>query len=149
MHERMLNKGVKPTTSEIIDYIGKSNNELLEAFESELNSRYDIIKELRFPYGNSYGWSFKYSHKKKHICDLFFEKGSIAITIPMPSKLAEKVNEKVDTLLPQTRKMWNEKYPCGDGGWVNYRVSSKEELADILFLIALKIKPARKNGGVI
>jgi hypothetical protein len=39
----MLNKGVKPTTSEIIDYIGQANNELIEVFESELNSRYDII----------------------------------------------------------------------------------------------------------
>lgn len=120
MYERMLNKKIMPASEEISDYIGRQSSELLKVFERELNNRYDIVKELRFPYGNSYGWSFKFSHKKQHLCDLFFEKEAITITVPIPGKVVGKVDEILESLLPKTKKMWAEKYPCGDGGWVNY-----------------------------
>lgn len=144
MYERMLSKEVMPTKEEIINYIGKQSNELLETFDKELNTRYDVVKELRFPYGNSYGWSFKFSHKKQHLCDVFFEKEAITILVPIPGKAVEQVIEILDSVLPKTKKMWEEKYPCGTGGWVNYRVFNKEELADVLTLIAIKKAPLHK-----
>lgn len=143
MYERLLNKEVAPTLQEIITYIGKQSNELLETFEKALNDRYDIIRELRFPYGNSYGWGFKYSHKKQHLCDVFFEKNAITITIPIPSKAVEKLNKELKYFLPKTKKVWKERYPCGDGGWVNYRILHNRELMDCIKLIETKKKPVK------
>lgn len=143
MYERMLKRDVIPTMEEIFDYIGKQSSEWLTLLEKELAKRYDLIKELRFPYGNSYGWSFKYSHKKQHLCDLFFEKGAITVTISIPSKAVVQVNEILESLLPKTKQMWEERYPCGEGGWVNYRILNDQELMDVLILIAIKKKPVK------
>ena len=61
----------------------------------------------------------------------------------MPSKAVGQVNEILESLLPKTKEMWRKKYPCGDGGWVNYRVLNNEELTDVLSLIAIKKKPVK------
>lgn len=143
MYERMLNKNVMPTVDEINNYIGKKSNELLKEFENELNNRYDIIKTLRFPYGNFYGWSFKFSHKKQHLCDLFFEKDTITIMISIPSKVSEKVSKKVESLLSKTKKLWEERYPCGTGGWRKYQILNREELVDVPSLLEIKKKPIK------
>lgn len=143
MYERMLNKDIVPKIDEINNYIGKKSEKLLKEFERELNNRYDIVKTLRFPYGNSYGWSFKFSHKKQHLCDLFFEKDAITIMISIPSKVSGEVSKKVENLLPKTKKIWEERYPCGTGGWIKYRIFNREELVDVLSLLEMKKKPIK------
>ena len=65
------------------------------------------------------------------------------ITILISSKLVGKVTEILENLLPKTQKTWKEKYPCGDGGWINYRVLNKEELNDVITLIEIKKKPVK------
>ena len=143
MYERMLNKEIKPSIDEIINHIGNDSYELLKHLENKLNDNYDTIRELRFPYGNSYGWSFKYSHKRKHLCDIFFEKGAITLTIQIGDNKVGKLNEKLNDFLPKTKKLWEERYPCGTGGWIHYRLFEEKELIDILQIIAIKQKPIR------
>ena len=143
MHERMLNKEKKPSIDEIINHIGNDSYELLKHLEKELNDKYDIARELRFPYGNSYGWGFKYSHKTKHLCDIFFENSAITITIQIGGNKVVKLNEELNYLLPKTKKLWEERYLCGNGGWIHYRVFEDKELIDVLRIIAIKQKPIR------
>ena len=143
MYERMLNKKIKPSIDEIINHIGNNGYILLQYLEKELNDKYDIDRELRFPYGNSYGWGFKYSHKAKHLCDIFFENGAITVTIQIGGNKVVKLNEELSDLLPKTKKLWEERYPCGNGGWIHYRVFENKELLDILRIIAIKQKPIR------
>lgn len=143
MYERMLNKEIRPSIDEIINYIGNSSYELLQQLEKEFNSKYDIARELRFPYGNSYGWGFKYNHKTKHLCDVFFEKNAITVTIQISGNKIEKFNEHLKDFLPKTKKLWEERYPCGNGGWVHYRALSDKELIDIVKLIEIKQKPVK------
>jgi len=140
MYERMLKKEVKPSIDEIINHIGKNSYYLLEQLEKEFNNKYDIIRELRFPYGNDYGWSYKYSHKTKHLCDVFFEKDAITITIQIGGNKIEKFNEQFDEFLPKTKKVWDNRYPCGKGGWIHYRISNDKEIIDIIQIIAIKQK---------
>jgi len=141
MYERLLNKDIPPTPNEILQHIGAESNSLLIALEKLLCERYSIIKELKFPFGNSYGWGFKYSHKTKHLCYVFFEKNAISVTVQIGNNDVSKLNEQLDTFLPKTRKLWATRYPCGNGGWIHYRVISNDELMDILSLIAIKKKP--------
>lgn len=74
MYERMLNKLNKPSITEIHEYIGENSFLLLNNFEEIMKQRYDLKTELRFPFGNNYGWGYKYSHKTKHLCYFFLKK---------------------------------------------------------------------------
>lgn len=143
MYERMLDKVRIPTEDEILNYIGKDNVELLKYFETSLNLRYDINKELKFPFGNNYGWGYKYSKKATHICYLFFEKNAFTVLIQINGKGREKIEQDINKYLPKTIEAWQNRYPCGEGGWVYYRVFSKEEVDDVIKLAQIKVKPQK------
>lgn len=66
MFERMLNKNKEPSLTEIRETIGENGYMLLQLLDNTLAQRYDLSKELRFPFGNHYGWGYKYSHKSLH-----------------------------------------------------------------------------------
>ena len=144
MYERLLNKDIIPAADQIAAHIGKKSGGLLNKLEKSLREKYDIVRELRFPFGNSYGWGFKYSHKKKHLCYVFFEKNAITITIQIGNNEVPRLNEQLNSFLPKTKKFWDERYPCGKGGWIHYRAQADNELADILKLIEIKKKPVKK-----
>jgi len=145
MNKRMLDKAVRPTEEFIENYLGAEAFELLTQFEKWLTESYDIVRLLRFPYGNSYGWSYKYSHKKSHLCDLFFEDGSFTVLVQIGDKIAPKINLLMPTLLSKSQKLWSDRYICGkEGGWIHYPVLNATELTDVMEMIKAKkrvIKP--------
>lgn len=137
----MLDKSQRPSKEEIKKEIGKIHAEYMDLFESFLNDNYDLITELKFPFGNKYGWSYKYSHKNKHSCYLFFEGKAFTICIQIGKNELNKINDIFETFLPRTKEVWKNRYPCGDGGWMYYRILKKEELDDVIKLITTKKKP--------
>lgn len=141
MYERMNDKLNIPSEDEILSYIGKNSEELLMYFETLLSLRYDLTKELKFPFGNNYGWGYKYSKKSSHICHLFFERNSFTVLIQINGKGKEKIEQNISAFLPKTIEAWQNRYPCGEGGWIYYRAFSKEEIDDIIKLVEIKVKP--------
>ncbi len=73
----MLDKNHMPEATDIERFIGNESSGRLHALEELLQSKYSINRELRYPFGNSYGWGFKYSHKTKHLFYLFFERDAL------------------------------------------------------------------------
>lgn len=144
-YARMLDKRKKPT-EEIIDRtLGEKSAALLRTFESFLRSTYSLNRELRFPFGDNYGWGYKYSHGRKHLCYVFFEEGAFTVTLQIGDQAAPAVEEKIASLSEQTQTLWARRYPCGEqGGWLHYRVLTGEELPDIQTLITLSVKPPHK-----
>lgn len=141
MYERMLDKSSKPTDTQIQEYLGCLSYNRLAAMEKYLNVHYQLVKELRFPFGNSYGWGYKYSHKSSHLCYAFFEKGAFTVTIQIGDKQAHLVEDVLSSLLPKTQELWKGRYPCGEhGGWLHYRVLADEELTDIFKLLNIRKK---------
>ena len=144
MYERMLNKEKAPTEDEIYEYLGSESAQLLRIFDEALNARYDIVKELKFPFGNDYGWGYRYAHKARQLCYLFFEQSAFTILIQInPDLDPMKFVNLLAHSIPRTKEVWANRYPCSVGGWVNYRILSKEELDDVLVLIEFKKKPAK------
>lgn len=45
-----------------------------------------------------------------------------------------------DTLQAYAKQCIDHKYPCGNGGWIQYRVTSKELVKDIGILLSIKCK---------
>lgn len=144
MNNRMLDKNNIPTEKDIYHFIGNDARKLLEQFEEKFQKKYDMQRELKFPFGNNYGWGYKYSHKTKHLCYIFFESGEIDVMMQIGSKDKEKLNEVINGGLLITKELWKNKYPCSNGGWINYRPNKKEDIEEILRLLAFKKKPVVK-----
>ena len=142
MYERLLEKNEPPTSRFIENYLGEQSYALLTELEKQLSSNYQLSKELKFPFGNNYGWGYKYSHKTSHICYVFFESGAFTVMLQLGDNCVAKVQEALTNLLPKTCDLWQNRYPCGEqGGWVHYRVLSEDEIKDIMELVKIKKKP--------
>ncbi len=140
MNERMLNKNTIPSVEEIMAYIGKDAEKYLHQLEAYLEHNYDLVKELKFPFGKDYGWGYKYSHKSKHLLYVFFEKNSITATLQIGDEgLVEKLK---DSLSSNAQLLWENRYPCGkkNGGWIHYRIAECEQLNDIFAFVQLRCK---------
>ena len=134
MYERMLNKQNVPLFDEMISYCGEAGK-LWSELDIYLKDKLEMKGCIRFPYGNKYGWSVKYSLKSKHICDIFAENGAFMVLIRLSNDQIEPV---YNILSDYTRGVWDNKYPCGNGGWLNYRVIGNEQLQDLIKLIETK-----------
>ena len=139
MYERMLNKSVRPTYEEMAEYCGKRREEFI-AFNLFLSDALGTVSEIRFPYGNSYGWSVTHRYGRKLICDVFAEADAFNIMLRLSNKAFDNA---YPSLGEYARQCVDAKYPCGDGGWLHYRVAEPEQLEDIKRLAALKQQPKK------
>ena len=141
MYERMLDKKVIPNTGDIQKYIGEKATQNIQKIKSELEKIFDIQMELKFPFGNNYGWGYKVSAASKHLFYLFFEKGSITVMLQMSGIKSEKDIGKYNKLSEEGRRYWENRYPCGkNGGWIHYRIINKNHMKDIGIFLSIKIK---------
>jgi len=139
MYERMLDKHKIPTENEIEEYIGKKSVEYIEILKNELGKIFEINMELKFPFGNNYGWGYKVGNKSKHLFYIFFEKGSITIMTQIKEIRTEKQIEKYNKISEEGKEYWKNKYPCGkNGGWIHCRVKNKKQLKDIGIYLSIK-----------
>ena len=136
----MLNKQIIPTDDEIKNYIGRKAVENIEILKNCLKRTIEIKMELKFPFGNSYGWGYKVSNKTKHLFYIFFEEGSITITLQISKIKTEKEMEKFNKLSEEGKEYWKNRYPCGEnGGWIHYRILNKKHLKDIGIFLSIKV----------
>ena len=136
----MLNKEIIPTKDNIKDFIGENAVKNMNLLLKSLEKIIEINTELRFPYGNKYGWGYKFIYgKNKHLLDLFFEKGSINIMLRVAINSEHEI-EKYNKLSEEGKRYWENKNPCGNGGWIHYRVKNKKHLKDIGIFLSIKTK---------
>lgn len=117
----------------------------LVRFEEMLRENYDLNRELRFPFGNQYGWGFRYSHRKNLLLYAFIQEEGVYCTISINDRGAENIDTMLlDTLRTETKILWENRYPCGKkGGWFNCSVTNDKELLDLVMLVGVKVKPVR------
>lgn len=143
MYERLLDKSRKPELSEIYESMGDKGVALFEKLEDFLTGSYSLLSELRFPFGNNYGWGMKYSHNYKHLCYAFFENGAFTVMIQIGKNEISKLYEKLPQFSQKTNELWKKRYPCGNGGWLHYRILTESDLNDIIELIIIKKSPLK------
>jgi hypothetical protein len=139
--ERLFDKSKVPKPLEIKQLLGMDAMERLKKLDAFLQDNYDIVREFKFPFGNQYGWSYKYSSKGKMLCYIFFEKGAFTVTVTIGKSDLSKLTDELPNMIPKTRELWANRYPCGEGGWIHYRVINDNEIPDIQKLICLKKRP--------
>lgn len=134
MYERMLDKQIVPSIEEMTAYCGK-NAELFTQLNEWLGNKFETEQGIVFPYGNKYGWCVAHKKKKKLLCNIFAENGSFTVMM----RLSDRQYESVYQDMPKyTQEYIDNKYPCGDGGWIHYRVMCKEHFDDIKKLLEVK-----------
>ena len=140
MYERMLEKNKVPTETEIKEYIGRKANYNLETIQLKLKELLDCNFELKFPFGNKYGWGYKVSIQKKHLLYLFFEKGSLNLMMKINEPVKEEEINLLHGLTIKGKEYWDNKFPCGSGGWIHFRIEEKEDLNDVGIFLRLRTK---------
>lgn len=139
--KRLTEKAQPPTEEEVRQFIGDDAWQRLARFEALLRERYDLTRELKFPFGPSYGWGFRYGHKKSLLLYVFFEEGGFCCTISINDHGAPKVESMLKDMRPEMQVLWANRYPCGkNGGWIHYSVNRDEELADLIRFVSAKVK---------
>lgn len=134
MYERMLNKQETPTIEEMTNLCGE-NSERFTLLNEWLSSSFNTEQKVVFPYGNNYGWGIAHKKKNKLMCNIFAENNSFTVMMRLSNKQYDTVYDK---LQKYTQEYIDNKYPCGDGGWIHYRITCNEHFDDIKTLLAVK-----------
>lgn len=116
------------------EYCGK--NAILFANLNEwLSKTYDTVQKVTFPYGNNYGWGISHKKKQKLLCNIFTEHNAFTVMIRLSNGQFQTIYANVQKY---TQDYIDHKYPCGDGGWIHYRVTCKEHFDDIQKILSAK-----------
>lgn len=136
MYERMLNKKEKPTVEEMTSYCD-GNGERFSRLNRWLSETWRTVQQVTFPYGNQYGWGMAHRIGKKLICNVFAEDNAFTVMVRLSDKQFGSVYGYVQTY---TQAYIDHKYPCGDGGWIHYRVTCEDHYGDIQRILAVKCR---------
>ena len=141
MYERMLDKLAKPTIEEMAVFCGE-NAERFSLLNEWLASVFHTDERIVFPYGNHYGWGVSHKVKNKLICNIFAEDNAFTVMMRFSDRQYQTVYSQ---LQEYARGLIDNKYSCGDGGWIHYRVTEEEQFDDIKTLLAVKCSPAKQR----
>ena len=141
MYERMLDKQAEPSIEEMAVFCGE-NAERFSLLNEWLTSVFHTEERIVFPYGNHYGWGVSHKVKNKLICNIFAEDNAFTVMMRMSERQYQTVYSQ---LQKYARDLIDNKYPCGDGGWIHYRVTGEEQFDDIKTLLAVKCSPAKQR----
>lgn len=136
MYERMLNKQVKPAIADMAAYCG-SCSELFYSLNTWLSDVHGTTQEIGFPYGNQYGWGVAHRKKKKLMCHVFAESDAFTIMLRMSNKQYDSIYGQ---LQEYAQGYIDNKYPCGDGGWIHYRITCQAHMEDARTMLSVKCR---------
>lgn len=136
MYERMLDKSVIPSIADLTAWCGETAA-LFTQLNEWIAANFSLEQKVVFPYGKRYGWGIAHRRKSKLICNVFAESGAFTVMTHLSDKQFQSV---YDQLSEYAQKHVDSKYPCGDGGWIQFRVTCSAHMADIQALLAAKMK---------
>lgn len=73
--------------------------------------------------------------KKKLICNVFAEADSLTVMLRLSNEQFAQIYDQVEQ---ETQACIDKKYPCGDGGWLHYRVTNETQFRDVQKMLELK-----------
>ena len=136
MYERMLDKETMPTLEEMTAFCGE-NAERFARINPWLTDSFGTQQRIVFPYGKRYGWGVGHYQKKKLICHIFAEAGAFTVMLRLSNAQFESVYAAVHQ---DAQEHIDHKYPCGDGGWIHFRVTNQTREEDICKLLTVKCR---------
>lgn len=142
MYERMLDKSVMPDVAAMTAYCG-GNAELFAQLNEWLASSFALEQKIVFPYGSKYGWEISHRKKAKLICNVFPEHGAFTVMTHLSAHQFQSVYAQLSAY---ARQHVDNQYPCGDGGWIHFRVTCPAHVADIQMLLTAKMQKSTASN---
>ena len=137
MYERLTNKDVTPSMDEFIKHIGACK-ELFENVHSYLTDELCSEIKITFSRDSSLGaWGANYKRKAKYLCTIIAEKNAFLVVMRLTD---DQIKTAYDEVLPYTQNCMNNYQRTSNGGWVQYRVISIEQLNDVKNILNIRQK---------
>lgn len=125
------------TLNDLLDYCGEVKYSWLE-LESLIGRDYDYYKTVIN--SNREGWGVKYTIGSRCLCYIHPENDGIIIFFHIRTDTIEKIK---DQLSEYALLVWENAYPCGDGGWIRYKLTNYTQIPEVHKLLNYKIKPKK------
>lgn len=138
MDNRLRGKG-NFTIDEIMSF--SSCKEDWINLENKLTEDYYLSKII-IEDSKSAGWGINYRVNDKSLCYIHPERFGLFIAFQIRETEIEKIK---DNLSEYALKVWENRYPCGKGGWMWYRLTNSSQIDEVRLLLNSKIKPNKKN----
>lgn len=137
MDERLRGKG-DFSVEEIMAFSARKDDWI--DLEQKLNEDY-LLEKIIIKDSPSQGWGINYRVGKNSLCYVHPEKTSLFVAFQITEA---KMNEIKPFLSEYAWKVWENRYPCGKGGWMWYRLTDTKQIAELRLLLNNKKKPTKK-----
>lgn len=136
MGERLRGKG-NYTVAEIMAF--SSHEDDWRKLEALLNQDY-VLGQVIIENSNSEGWGINYRVGNQSLCYIHPERDALFIAFQICEDAIEAIKQK---LSPYAIQVWENRYPCGKGGWMWYRLTEQVQIDEVRLLLNQKIKPSK------
>lgn len=136
MDERLRGKG-NYSIDEIMNY--SSMKESWLHLERKLFEDYQIEKVI-INDSKLHGWGINYRFGNNSLCYIHPEKHALFISFQIKEDAIEKIKPY---LSDYALKVWEQRYPCGKGGWMSYFLTDDKQVDEVRLLLNNKIKPKK------
>ena len=134
MYDRMLDRQNRPTFDDMTAYCGKGM-ELFVRINEWLSNACMTPEDIEEHLLEIFGWAVTHRKKKKLVCNVFAENDAFTVMLRLSNEQFHLVYDQVEK---ETQECIDNKYPCGNGGWIHYRVTSEAHFCDIQKMLEMK-----------
>lgn len=147
-HSAFTDKHVEPTTAEVLEVLGPAREEW-DALRRHLRETYRVQEDLKFMYGEKYGWTLRFRRRGRLLTALYPASGGFVVQVILGGAALEQA--QASALGENARQAMERAHPYPEGRWLFVRVESERDLEDVRLLIALKDAAgsgARRSSGL-
>lgn len=134
IYERMLDKSNTPTYEDMLSHCGELKT-LFISFNYFIKENFLTDEEIKFPYGNSYGWCISHHRKTKLICNVFPEIDAFCVMVRKTDKQFADIYNYVSDY---AKEIIDNRYPCNNAGWIHFHVKNDNDYSDIVRIMTGK-----------
>jgi len=135
MYERLSDKKNMPTIEEFTIYIGACKD-LFENIDLFLRNELNAEMKLGFSSDSSArGWGIVYKNKSKYFGAIIAEKEAFTVVMRLTDN---QIKNAYDLVLPYAQNYLKNYHRTSNGGWVQYRVLSREHLDDVKKILKIR-----------
>lgn len=127
----------KPTNNEILVMIGPGWT-LWQELILFIREHYPVTEDLKFLYGKKYGWAVRFRIRGKLLASLYPTEGGFTVQINLNTDAVEQAREM--NRGKNVLRAINRATPYPEGRWLFISVESKEDIHDIIQLLALRVE---------
>ena len=137
MYDRLSDKNIIPSMEQVIAHISACK-ELFEDIDLFITNELDAEKKLGFSSDkNVRGWGIGLKSKSKFFGTVIAEKDAFTVVMRLTD---DQIKKAYAEALPYSQKCLDNCHRTSNGGWVQYRVATLEQLDEVKKILIIRNK---------